>query len=161
MEYEPHIVGGLSLHLSRSHHDHSDHAIDTRSLSYCAQHPHAADRAKVRLLSLLKFAAACLLFVHKQKQKLMLGDDGEQSCQIWDDDAILVQRGVHTAMITTRVQYYLQVLNACCCVIKEGRAITTRLIRNVSVAWMESLAAPSGKAFPMRTTISQTQKTLR
>jgi hypothetical protein len=56
LEYEPHIVGGLSLHLSRQHHDGSSgHAdvIDTRALPYCSQSAGlAATEAKVRPRSL-------------------------------------------------------------------------------------------------------------
>ncbi|ELR19419.1 uncharacterized protein ACA1_266760 [Acanthamoeba castellanii str. Neff] len=80
LEYEPHIVGGLALHLTRQHHGseagHPPDLIDTRLLPYCRQSSHSARDAK--------------------------------PCLIWDDDDILVQRGTHAALITTRVQRYLE-----------------------------------------------------
>ncbi|ELR11999.1 uncharacterized protein ACA1_344690, partial [Acanthamoeba castellanii str. Neff] len=80
LEYEPHIVGGLSLHLTRQHHaseaGHPPDLIDTRLLTYCRQSSDSAHDAK--------------------------------PCLIWDDDDILVQRGTHAALITTRVQRYLE-----------------------------------------------------
>ena len=52
LEYEPHIVGGLSLHLTRQHHGseagHPPDLIDTRLLPYCRQSSDSAHDAKVR-----------------------------------------------------------------------------------------------------------------
>lgn len=53
LEYEPHIVGGLSLHLSRGHHHAAGTEqpsivdIDTRALPYCNQSSLATPDAKV------------------------------------------------------------------------------------------------------------------
>jgi hypothetical protein len=57
LEYEPHIVGGVSLHLTRQHHGseagHPPDLIDTRLLPYCRQSSDSAHDAKVRRRAVL------------------------------------------------------------------------------------------------------------